>query len=317
MLSIILYVALLRIGQAASNGPASAGVQLTVTEEGRLVDSLMDPSSTPGLELIPSRGKGVARRLIEIGEPARTAIERAVESVEGDPARITPGTRWLLLALASIEREESLPRLQSMLGDRRFSGIEDWIATAIGLALRLTAYHSSNESPPVAPGPPFGQLPQNALDRFVAAWLKGDEEAMRSVVAPRGQWSLHQVSKERAEGVQVTKALSSDAGIGWGYRFRSPGPVLTFEVSKANSVNYQASFVTDADLFVEGKPCGSVHIGFVNASYEKGAFGRESRYLLDEDDLASITRPLSECIAHSGRNGDGGKGISDVYSVEP
>jgi hypothetical protein len=234
-----------------------------------------------------------AARLIEIGEPGLPAVEREIEALEQGQAKPSDAMERLLVAFASVKRQDSYGRLERMLLNPRLKDFHRQITRAVAVALRLTSYHAADESLPILPVSPYGRLPQEALGQFLVSWTQGDMISLSDVIGDRSNDPLPEL---RALRETLGRGASPRPGSGIGYRFASPGPIWGYEIPRrGEAVPYVSRYDTDVELFVGDKPCGTVHLQFMNMSYSSTTMVLHFRFVVAGEDLGSVVRSVGAC----------------------
>ncbi len=253
--------------------------------------------------------RAAANSLVALGSAAIDDLNAAFDQIErqGEETTLAENSRWLLFAYARIRGADAYPRLRGMTANPKLRFLRYDLDHALAIALVLTSYVSASR---VASR--FiccrAQEPRHSLERLILAWMQGNLSWMEEELGPHARLALGSLLANR-RWVDLQNELwhgATDSDVALGFRFESPGdwsePEETLDQElqdRRRSPNID-QFPTEPELvtqFVDraGYSCTKREIRFVRVPRGPGRMG--FKYVVDDEDLASLLRTISGCAA--------------------
>jgi hypothetical protein len=274
-------------------GVARAGDTATM-----LVQRIMQQSN------IMPQPTNLVEELVRMGPPALPAVRRELAGyLKGPTYKPYPGTAWLFYVWARIEGPKAYPDLMAILQDRRLASFGRQVEVALAASRGFDSMRSTRDPLFVIPTDrePFGAvfLPQDALDAFLLAWLKGDLIAFERAISPAalcaanlraGLWKELQATVPPGLGDEAKPLL-------FAYRVDLPTELHRDALGggKADSEKISAR----VQFYSGESKCATINFSFVDLAERSSPrmTGSRAHYALDNSNLLQLVKAVAPCVS--------------------
>jgi hypothetical protein len=236
-----------------------------------------------------------------VGEPgvALRPLEDGLSSIQSQGARSAFATNapWLLYAYGQIAGTAGSARLREMSGRAELGFLQNGLDDSIAAAMGLTSYLSPSHVPLADVGCRAPEA-EDALDRFVVFWLKGDLESLKSELGPNAARDLDSaVTSGEWKRLRVDLAPSAaTAHLAVGYRTGTGEAWLRPRLVRGEAVRHEVADRTALRVGLTdsaGGACGAIIVEITSEAVP----GRRVRYRVDGGNVLAIMRLLSACAS--------------------
>jgi hypothetical protein len=254
--------------------------------------------------------RSAAASVVRLGKAATPRLEELLRSLETQ-GKLSPAAGrafWLACVYGRIEGKDATGTLVRMLRNPSLSFLRAELEQATAIATGVTTFRALQEgagSDPAGSAPRrFGfrpELPQDTLDRFLAAWVTGNRSAMEKSLSRPALFSFRSFVGNQ-DFRRLRESMIREAGtdvVDVAFKLRLP-PGLTRgpdPLSDETSFEFYPSVEGSATLFREGEACGTFAVRFLGRyDASNREFSEVVTYLLDNDDIGLLLRSVSRCL---------------------
>ncbi len=252
-------------------------------------------SKEEGVGYIDLKRNRAAMRLVAMGDSALPAVEKALTQLEreGESSQVEPGAYWLLYAYARLKGRAGYDRLKGMLLSPQLQTLHYLVEEAIAVSLDLTSFRSSSDDVRVFEKWP-NNLPQDALNEFLGAWISGDRKAMESSMSP---WTKPGMARllETQPWEKLRQELlreSPEPVVLFGFRLSPPDlgrPPFTALYAGQPSPDRVIPSEGNVDLFTGNHYCARFRFRFVDLGNQ--------HFSVESEDIRALLQQLGKCLS--------------------